>query len=217
MANKKSFVMYMSWQPMIDAMTAEQAGELLKAIYAYQSGIEYAITDPAVKIIFATVAATMKEDADKYAAKCAKNTATAQTRERNKRERNNTNVHERSRTLVDSDSESESDSDSDTESDSDKHKKHKRVYAQDERLDAAIREFIKHRQKMRKPMTDHAVDLLLTKLAKITTDIDEQVKLLDTAIEKGWQTVYPPKEETRTGSAYMDAIANRVSVVDSWV
>ena len=86
---------------------------------------------------------------------------------------------------------------------------HKKTYTDDPELEQAIKDFIDHRKKLKKPMTDHAVDLLVNKLNKITLDTREQIGLINTAIEHGWQTVYEPKEEARSGTidkkAWMDA------------
>ena len=72
MADKKSFILYKSWGPMIEAMPAEKAGELIQAVFAYQSGKEISIDDPMVAAVFAMIKATMEADEDKYKAECAK-------------------------------------------------------------------------------------------------------------------------------------------------
>ena len=64
---KSSFVMYGSWGPMVEAMSDEQAGQLIKACYALHNGKDYEITDSTVKIVFETVKATMDADREKYA------------------------------------------------------------------------------------------------------------------------------------------------------
>ena len=87
----------------------------------------------------------------------------------------------------------------------------KNKYADDSRLDEAIKDFIEHRKKLRKPMTDRAVDLFINKLNKITLDTSEQIKLIDTAIERGWQTVYEPKENARSGTP-----PDKFAVADAW-
>lgn len=59
-------------------------------------------------------------------------------------------------------------------------------------FDAAIEFFKDHRKKLKKPMSDHAVDLLKTKLETLApNDKKQQVALINHAIEKGWQGVYP--------------------------
>lgn len=46
MSDKKSFVMYESWGAAIEKMSNEQAGELIKAIYAYQKDPDAVPQDP---------------------------------------------------------------------------------------------------------------------------------------------------------------------------
>lgn len=58
-------------------------------------------------------------------------------------------------------------------------------------LDRAIENFKEHRKKLRKPMTDYAVGLLIKKLDKLADTNDEKIALIDYAIDKGWQSVYP--------------------------
>lgn len=59
-------------------------------------------------------------------------------------------------------------------------------------FDAAIEFFKDHRKKLKKPMSDHAVDLLKTKLETLApNDKKQQIALINHAIEKGWQGVYP--------------------------
>ena len=64
-------------------------------------------------------------------------------------------------------------------------------YTGDVRLDGAILDFIEHRRKMRKPMTDRAIELMITKLKKLGKDTDEQIDIINQSIERGWQGVFP--------------------------
>lgn len=68
-------------------------------------------------------------------------------------------------------------------------------YADDDRLNNAIKDFIEHRRKLRKPMTDKAVELFIQRLNKFETSVDGQIRLINIAIERGWQTVYPTEDE----------------------
>lgn len=71
-----------------------------------------------------------------------------------------------------------------------------RVYAEDPRLNEAIKNFKEHRSKIGASMTDHAVDLLLKRLEKLAPgDIDEQIRLIDYAIYRGWQGVFPIQDD----------------------
>lgn len=68
-------------------------------------------------------------------------------------------------------------------------------YADDDTLDSCIRDFIDHRKKLRKPMTDRAIELFIKRLESLCpNNTAGQINLIQTAIERGWQTVYPSKE-----------------------
>ncbi len=75
-------------------------------------------------------------------------------------------------------------------------------------LELLLIEFKRSRAKLKRPMTDKAMDLLLKKLSAYSEP--EQIAMLEEAIEKGWQSVYPPKQETKWGKniKVMEAIAN---------
>lgn len=74
--------------------------------------------------------------------------------------------------------------------------KDKKTYSDDPELDKAIKDFIENRKKLRKPMTDRAIELFLKHLEKLAPgDHARQRQMLDTAVERGWLTVYPPKAE----------------------
>ena len=101
--------------------------------------------------------------------------------------------------------------DTDAVTDAVQNSKSKHQYSEDPELDQAIRDFIEHRNKLKRPMTDHAVDLLIGKLNKITIDPVEQIALINTAIEHGWQTVYEPKEKPRSGTP-----PDKYALIDAW-
>lgn len=73
--------------------------------------------------------------------------------------------------------------------------KYNNIYDADPRLDTAIKEFVTFRKKLKKPMTNHAVKLMIDKLNKLSTDIDEQVEILNQSILNGWQGIFPLKSK----------------------
>ena len=83
----------------------------------------------------------------------------------------------------------------DTTNNNNKNNKETNIYNDEPKLDTAVKEFITFRKKIKKPMTDHAVKLMLSKLNKLTSDIDEQVEILNQSILNGWQGIYPLKRE----------------------
>ncbi len=85
----------------------------------------------------------------------------------------------------------------DTTNNNNKNNKNNNIYSDEPKLDTAVKEFITFRKKIKKPMTDHAVKLMLSKLNKLTSDTDEQVEILNQSILNGWQGIYPLKQEEK--------------------
>lgn len=71
MSDKKSFVMYESWGTAIEKMSNEQAGELIKAIYAYQKDPDAAPKDPALAFVFELIKQQLDADSQRYKEACA--------------------------------------------------------------------------------------------------------------------------------------------------
>ena len=64
--NKKSFIMYESWGAAINKMSNEQAGQLLKAIYALQDNEDAEPKDPSVSFVFEIIKDKFYEDATEW-------------------------------------------------------------------------------------------------------------------------------------------------------
>jgi hypothetical protein len=68
-------------------------------------------------------------------------------------------------------------------------------------------EFEKHRKKLRKPMTDYARRLIVSKLESIYREFgDDPNNVLAQSIMEGWQGVFPLRE---TGRSLRDAEMRR--------
>lgn len=67
------------------------------------------------------------------------------------------------------------------------------IYSDVPELNVAILEFVDFRKKSKKPMTDRAITLLMDRLNKLSTDPFKQIEMINEAILRGWQTVYPEK------------------------
>jgi DNA-binding MarR family transcriptional regulator len=74
-------------------------------------------------------------------------------------------------------------------------KNERKIYSDIPILNDSILEFVEYRKRMKKPMTDHAVDLMIGKLQKMTPDVNEQVEILNQSIMNGWTGVFPLKKE----------------------
>lgn len=67
---------------------------------------------------------------------------------------------------------------------------------QDESVKQEIYEFIKMRKLMKKPLTDRALKLLISKLKKLSSIPAEQVQILDNSIMNNWQGIFPLKNNS---------------------
>ena len=90
---------------------------------------------------------------------------------------------------------SEEDIEKDRKNKKEKKKKEVKSYADDPELNKAILAFMEFRKSIKKPMTDHAVDLLINKLNGMTSYIPEQIEIINQSIVNGWQGVFPLKNE----------------------
>lgn len=70
MTSKTAFLMYESWGAAIDKMSDEQAGQLIKAIYALQKNPDAEPQDPSVAFVFAIIKDKMSEDSNAYEETC---------------------------------------------------------------------------------------------------------------------------------------------------
>ncbi len=68
----------------------------------------------------------------------------------------------------------------------------------EEKLD----QFIEHRQAMKKKMTPQAIKLLKAALNRYHEQGQDVLAMIDQAILRGWQTVYPPKEDQHPDAKY---------------
>lgn len=64
----------------------------------------------------------------------------------------------------------------------------------DPELKATLYEFIKMRKLMKKPMTDKALDMLISRLYKLEAETDRQIEVLNQSIMNNWLGIFPLKE-----------------------
>lgn len=58
-------------------------------------------------------------------------------------------------------------------------------------LNIALCAFAEHRKKIRKPLTDYGMQLIISKLNTYTSDVKTQIEIINQSIERGWQSVFP--------------------------
>jgi len=69
-------------------------------------------------------------------------------------------------------------------------------------IKVSLGQFEAHRSEIRKPMTNQARKVMLGKLVKYQEQGYNVVEMLDTAVERGWLSVYPPKEKKGHSDAF---------------
>lgn len=62
-------------------------------------------------------------------------------------------------------------------------------------LDKAVNDFVEYRKKIKKPMTDRAVELMVKKLDSMAQSEDEKIAILEQSILNGWQGIFPLKNK----------------------
>ena len=79
--------------------------------------------------------------------------------------------------------------------------KKKVIYPNDEKLNQAFLDFMEMRNKIKRPMTDRAVNLAMNKLSELSTlpfsdlmDNDLAIKILEQSTMNCWQSLYPLKD-----------------------
>lgn len=58
--------------------------------------------------------------------------------------------------------------------------------------------FIEMRKKIKKPMTENAIELAIKKLSEMTPDQNEQIKIVENSIVNSWQGLFPLKDPVKT-------------------
>lgn len=224
MAEKKSFVIYENFGMMLNALEPELAGKVVQIMFRYQCGTDEAelvAYDATAYGIFLSAKQQMDRDTEKYLAKCEAGAKGGTAKASNATTKRSKRVAKRSKSVAkDSNDVAKATQYGDWSMDKEKDKETPTeftnppvsplpggAYCSDPALDDAVNEFIKHRKAMRKPMTDKAVQLFLGRLEKLAPgNVDRQIQLINTAIERGWQTVY---EEQNKASPAQQATAAR--------
>ena len=92
---------------------------------------------------------------------------------------------------TDKEKDKEKDKDKEEDKEKDKKKNNSAPYVADVELNSTINAFIEHRKKIKKPMTEEAIELLIAELNKLSPDIVTQIEILNQSIMNGWQGIFP--------------------------
>ena len=215
---KNSFILYQDYEQHIQLLTDEQAGKLLKAIFAYNQGIPFDL-DPVTKMAFSFIKAGLDRDNEKYQSILNRNKNNGlkggrpKNQDLNQQENPNNPVgflgtqnNPDEPKKADNDTDNENDNVSDSETVKKKNTKKKKTESAESAESAAamcvpeyipealLLDFYEHRKSLKKPMTDRAKELLISKIIDLYNDGNDPARLLEEAIMRGWQTVYATNE-----------------------
>lgn len=70
-------------------------------------------------------------------------------------------------------------------------------YSENEAVNSAFIEFLKHRIEIKKPATQRAADMLLSELKKLASTPNEAVEIINHSMMNGWQGFYKPKANNK--------------------
>ena len=70
------------------------------------------------------------------------------------------------------------------------------TYTSDEDVKEAIKSFIDMRKTLKKPMTEKALQMMLTKLDGLASSKKDKIDIINQSVLNSWQSVYPLKTDT---------------------
>lgn len=200
---KDTFILYTEQKEVIDKLSDEQAGKLIKAIYEYVETGEMPNLDNVLDLVIIPFKQNLDRNADKYeetkkkrseagklGAEIKKQKQAKQANAKfanNKQAKQAVNVNDNVNVNEDVLLEKEKNK---------KRKSFEDVFLENhcsKELESTLRDFIDMRKTIKKPMTTRALELLLKNLERLTNLEEEKIAILNQSIEHGWQTVYPLK------------------------
>lgn len=187
---------YHSYRKKCEKLSDQELGRLFRALMTFSETGEATDLAGRESIAFDFIADDIARAQEAYDAKCQTNRENgAKATERNRTVPNGT---DRPRTVP-------KDKDKTKSKDETKSEERKDTTltggAEKTPLDAALDDFAEFRQKIRKPLTDKARALTLDELEKLAPgDEATQIAILNQSIQRGWQGVFPLKDEPGKGS-----------------
>ena len=89
-----------------------------------------------------------------------------------------------------------------TKSKGDRAKLNEIISGQPEELQEPLREFVKMRQQLKKPLTAHALELNIKKLYRLSDDPKERVDIVEQSIMRSYQGFFPIKNDKQSDRGY---------------
>ena len=182
--NKAGFLIYTDyWEKYFSKMTGDQVKEVFKIIFHFNLTFEVLKTDDlAIEMVVATIIDNLKRDAMKRAKQAIASAENGKLGGRPKKKQKVANASKSKQkiaNLADSDSKSKNESKNDLP-----------IFINKNLFNG----FVEMRKKIKKPLTEHAKELLIKKLTEFENkQAGFANKALENSIESSWQGVFEPK------------------------
>lgn len=126
---KDSFILYVDQKEIIDTLTDNEAGKLLKAIFEYETTQKLPKLSKTLNLVFIPIKNALDRNREKYEKACEKNKKNISKRwnKENTKNTSGKNGIQKDTKNTDNDNDSEHDNDSESESDNDNDNEHDSV------------------------------------------------------------------------------------------
>ena len=211
--SKATFLLYTERKEQINMLTDAERGQLLSAVYEYAENKTLPSFTGAVAICFSLLRADIDRDAKKYNARAGAGvkggapkgnsnaSKQAKTSKNNLKQPKTSNDKQKQAKQPDTVSVSVSVTDTVTDTVSVKRTPplppKGGLDLEPPEVREAMGDFIENRKKLRKPMTDRAIELAVKTLHELSPSPQERVAIINQSIERGWGGLFPLKVESR--------------------
>lgn len=177
----KTTNIYTEWKPLIDGLSDSEAGKLLKDILKYQSNEEVKNTNPVWFFI--------KSKIDEYNDRLE---SIIEKRQKSGRLGGIAKASKCQQMLA-----NDGKSSNKIKENKIKENKIKELYINVENLSLKeeLEKFIEFRKEIKKPLTQSSLESNIQHLNKLSTDVNEQIEIIEQSIRRGWQGLFPLKEK----------------------
>lgn len=184
----KSFILHKDSLSVLNKLTDEQAGKLFKSIFAYQAQ-NILPNDELTSIIFEPFLNQFKRDVENYKKTCEARKI-AGSKGGKQKVANASKSKQKVANLADSDSKNKNESKNESEN---KNKNDLPIFINKDLFNS----FVEMRNKIKKPLTDKAKELLIKDLTKYEALKNGNANIaLENSIKNSWQGVFEPKNNS---------------------
>lgn len=86
----------------------------------------------------------------------------------------------------------------------------KDIYSVNPALNKAIIEMIENRKRLKKPMTQRAIELMIDRLDKMATNDTDKIAIINQSIERGWSGVFEIEQDGRTPTTRYKGVTEEI-------